>query len=338
MMVSDLSDHPLAWRTRICRQIDSGNVATSFSYQAELAMCWAISKVATIRPLGTVEFGDYPPDIVSDDLFAGWTSVIEVAMISKGDPQVPGRYPLTLRKGPWRVGRSAVGNKIADKDRNQLSKVSDEALRILAVFDGGSRETEQPNGLTSQWNAASPREVLSQAAQNSKHIDLIAVVYRKPVYGRVFVSGEPASSNWAAEIYNVTGKVDPQPLNAVIQMLPPIKAMPVRLRHLADQEPFLAGTLSGSACTGYRWSRESGTSVMVSSRTLQKFLCQEEPLDYFEQEAMKHLSDLFREQTASGRVVKGVSLESRSPDDDDDLVVFEFSRDASIERLRPADS
>ncbi|HYC96896.1 MAG TPA: hypothetical protein VEB62_02960 [Brevundimonas sp.] len=334
-MVSDLSDHPLAWRARICRHIDSGKVATSFSYQAELAMCWATSRVATIRPLGTVEFDDYPPDIVSDDLFPGWLSVIEVAMVSKGDPMVPGRYPLTLRKGPWRIGRSPVGNKIDEKDRNQLSKVPDQAIRILALVDGGSRETEEPNGLTPQWNAASPREVLSQAAQYAKHIDLIAVIYRRPVYGYVFASGSPAGYDWAAEIYNLTGKVDPQPLNAVIALLPPIKAAPVRLRHLADQEPFLAGALNGSVCTGYRWSRETGTSVMVSSRTLQKFLCQEAPLDYFEQEAMKHLSDLFREQTASGRVVKGVSLESGAPDDDDDLVVFEFGRDASTEQLKP---
>lgn len=335
MMVSGLSDHPLAWRARICRQIDSGKVATSFSYQAELAMCWAVSRVATIRPLGTAEFGDYPPDIVSDDLFPGWSTVIEVAMISKGDPKVPGRYPLTLRSGRWRIGRSAVGNKIADKDRNQLSKVPDDAVRVLALVDGGSRETEEPNALTSQWNAASPREVLSQAARNAKHIDLIAVIYRRPVYGDVFVSGTPASYDWAAEIYNLTGKVDPQPLSAVIALLPPIKAMPVRLRHLADQEPFVAGTLNGSACTGFRWSREKGTSVMVSARTLQKFLCQEAPLDHVEQEAMNHLSDLFEEQTAGGRVVKGVSLEPGAPDDDDDLVVFEFGRDASIERPTP---
>lgn len=74
---------------------------------------------------------------------------------------------------------------------------------------------------------------------------------------------------------------------------------------------------------------------MVSSQTLQKFLCQQEPLDYFEQEAIDCLVEIVRSETENGRVIKRVSLDTRGPDEDDDFVVFGFDRDPSIERLNP---
>jgi len=334
-MLDDLHEHPLDWRQRVCRKIESENVTTAFSYEAELALCWATSQFSTLKPLGSVCFGDYPPDAVSDDLFPGMTSVIEVAMVSKGDSKVPGRYPLVLREGRFGVGRSAIRNKIVNKDAKQMSKIPVGDLRILAVVDGGSRETENPTASSAQWNAVSGSEVLAHAACATKHIDLIAVFHLAPIHGNIVMGLHSPERVWKAHVVNVTERVDPHPIRRIADVLPPIVALPARLRWFETQQGFKVGSLVGTLPTGFRGGRMKNPAVTVSARALQKFLAGEVELNGYEKRAIEQLRQAVEEQTRKGRVLAEVALDLKGPDRDDDLVVLGFAIDPATAPLNP---
>ena len=334
-MVDDLHDHPLVWRQKICRDIESGNVTTAFSFEAELAVCWALSKCSTLRPLGSVVFDGYPPDVVSDDLFPGVTAVVEVTMVSKGDLDVPGRYPMTLRRGPFGVGRSAVRNKIDDKDRKQMLKIPSECLRVLVIVDGGSRETEYPSERPMQWNAVGGAEAIAHAAAATNHTDIVAVLYQAPIRSGIAFGGQPAGREWRAHVVNITERVDPAPMRVLAGVLPPILALPSKLRWLARNDDWGAVRLAGTLPTGYRGGRMRNPSITVSARSLQKFLAAEQELDGYEKEAIRQLRAAVQAQTRKGRVLSEVQLESKGPDCDDDLIVLEFSSDPAFAPLDP---
>lgn len=204
----------------------------------------------------------------------------------------------------------------------QLSGIANDSLKVVFVADGGSRLLRLLSEKDPQNLQKSGSEIIQYFLSTSS-IDIICIFspYRKPsLYPHL------SDLSWkVSPFFRNSEPASEKNLEKLTTILPKPKFEGYQARSLQEQGAF--SSLENNWYLGYKITTSKDMVTMrVSARLLQEYLAGRLSKDEFERNAFsdKNLFNLWLQQ---GHTIKNVQFESIGLDEDDDYVVFEFSKD-----------
>jgi hypothetical protein len=221
----------------------------------------------------------------------------------------------------YKIQDNPVYKTLKSKE-DQLSGASDTALKVIFLADGGSRLLRLLNDKDPQNLYWSGSEII-QHFLNKSSITAICVFspHRPP-----FFSTHSEQLIWQVSLFCKNDSNLPEAnLKRLAGLLPKPRFEGYQVRSLEKQGAFSPLANSWYLGTHVRVGKDSAI-MKISARLLQEYLAGKLSQEQFENHAFSD-KNWFSHWLGMGLTISNSSFESAGIDEDDDYVVFEFSKD-----------
>lgn len=223
------------------------------------------------------------------------------------------------------------GALTSSRKRKQLKEAPNDALRCIFVADGGCHllrhiESRDPtnrecNGLAIIRHAMTKAKLDVVCALSPKRqTDFMRPLMGGPIAWTVTLVVSPRAAN-----------IDTSRLTALADILPRPRFEGYQARSLQERAAFMPGGRGWYLGTTTHWHTKNGKDevmLRISARALQEYLAGKLTREQFERR-WNNEDNLFDHFLKRGYTLSAMKLERTGLDEDDDHVVFEFTKDAA---------